>query len=132
MRHLLIGSIGTLLLAVLTLILLGAIAEESAWRVSAALTGVWALAGSTKAMTEELRAYFAAPPGKGVLIATVGEGSAADKAGLRAGDVLVAVDGTPVGRPGDVMREIVPAPTGASVSLATLRERGKRGPGGAR
>ena len=61
MRHLLIGSIGTLLLAVLTLILLAAIAEESAWRVSAGLTGVWALAGSTKAMTEELRGEHSLP-----------------------------------------------------------------------
>jgi hypothetical protein len=61
MRHLLIGSIGTLLLAVLTLILVAAMAEESAWRLSAALTGVWALAGSTKAMTEELRGEHSLP-----------------------------------------------------------------------
>ncbi|MEE2847084.1 MAG: hypothetical protein VX956_11450 [Gemmatimonadota bacterium] len=61
MRHLLIGSIGTLLLSIITLILLAALSEEVAWRISAALLAIYALSGSTKAMTEELRGEHSLP-----------------------------------------------------------------------
>ena len=53
-------------------------------------------------LTEELREYFAAPPGQGVLIASVAKGGPSARARLRAGDVLVAVDGTPVAAPGNL------------------------------
>lgn len=93
------------------------------WLFPALRTGAVARLGvSLQPLTAELREYFAAPPGQGVLVASVSGGSAAAHAGLRAGDVIVAVDGSPVGAPGDVMREIVPAPAGASVDLAMLRE----------
>jgi len=98
----------------------GGIAE---WALPIIGSGASARLGVTlQPLTEELREYFAAPPGLGVLIASVAEGSAAADAHLRAGDVLVAIDGTPVAAPGDVMREIFPAPTEATVELALLRE----------
>jgi predicted metalloprotease with PDZ domain len=44
-------------------------------------------------LTPQLAQYFGVKQGKGVLIAEVTKGGAADKAGLKAGDVIVQVDG---------------------------------------
>jgi serine protease Do len=43
-------------------------------------------------LTEQLADYFGVKQGKGVLVAEVEKGSAAEKAGLRAGDCIVRVD----------------------------------------
>jgi C-terminal processing protease CtpA/Prc len=47
-------------------------------------------------LTPQLAAYFGVKQGKGVLVREVVVGSAAEKAGLKAGDVIVAVDGKEV------------------------------------
>jgi len=47
-------------------------------------------------LTPQLAQYFGVKQGKGVLIAEVTKGGAADKAGLKAGDVIVGLDGKPV------------------------------------
>ncbi|MFZ0961150.1 MAG: PDZ domain-containing protein [Terriglobia bacterium] len=47
-------------------------------------------------LTPQLAQYFGVTGGKGVLIAEVTKGGAADKAGLKAGDVIVWVNGNPV------------------------------------
>jgi serine protease Do len=57
-------------------------------------------------MTDELREYFGVERGTGVLVSAVSKGSAAERAGLRAGDVLVSVDGQPVAQTGDVARAL--------------------------
>jgi len=44
-------------------------------------------------LTPQLAEYFGVKQGKGVLISEVTKGGAADKAGLKAGDVIVQVDG---------------------------------------
>ncbi len=48
-------------------------------------------------LTSQLADYFGVKQGKGVLVAEVTQGGAADKAGLKAGDVIVQVDGKPIG-----------------------------------
>jgi S1-C subfamily serine protease len=53
-------------------------------------------------LTDQLREYFGVPAGEGALVATVRDESPAAKAGLRAGDVIVAVGGETVGDPRDV------------------------------
>lgn len=55
-------------------------------------------------MTDDLRDYFGVERGKGVLVSAVTKGSPAAAAGIRAGDVLVAVDGETVTRSGDISR----------------------------
>lgn len=50
----------------------------------------------TSELTKQLGQYFGIPDGKGVLITSVVEDSAAAKAGLQAGDVLVSLDGETV------------------------------------
>ena len=52
---------------------------------------------SADELTPQLAQYFGVKQGKGVLIAEVTKGGAADKAGLKAGDVIVQVDGKPIG-----------------------------------
>ncbi len=56
-------------------------------------------------MTDQLRSYFGVSSG-GVLVASVNKDSAADKAGLKAGDVITAVDGKAVRTPSDFSREM--------------------------
>jgi serine protease Do len=48
-------------------------------------------------LTSQLAQYFGVKQGKGVLVREVMVGSAAEKAGLKAGDVIVQVDGQAVG-----------------------------------
>jgi len=47
-------------------------------------------------LTPQLAQYFGVKQGKGVLVSEVTTGGAADKAGLKAGDVIVQVDGKPI------------------------------------
>lgn len=57
-------------------------------------------------MTDDLRRYFGVESGKGVLVSAVAPGSPAESAGLRAGDVIVSVDGQPVAQSGDISRAL--------------------------
>ena len=51
---------------------------------------------SADELTPQLAEYFGVKQGKGILVREVVVGSAAEKAGLKAGDVIVAVDGKEV------------------------------------
>ncbi len=57
-------------------------------------------------ITEELAESFGLPGTEGSLIAGVVRGSPADKAGIRPGDVLLSIDGKPVGDP-QVMLDLI-------------------------
>lgn len=50
----------------------------------------------TEDISGQLGAYFGVPGGEGILVEEVLPGSAAEKAGLKAGDVIIKVDGEPV------------------------------------
>jgi serine protease Do len=79
---------------------------------------------STQTLTKQLADYFGARDG-GVLITSVAENSPAAKAGLKAGDVITAVDGEKVDSTGDVSRVINKKQEG-EVSLTILRDRNTR------
>jgi S1-C subfamily serine protease len=57
----------------------------------------------------------------GVIVASVAKGSPAQKAGLREGDVIVALDGKPVAGVDDLHRLLTDARVGASSALTILR-----------
>ena len=57
-------------------------------------------------LNEQLAEYFQVPAGSGVLITSVVEDSPAEKAGLKAGDVVLSVDGKDIDGPGDLRRAI--------------------------
>lgn len=59
---------------------------------------------------------------QGALITQVVEGSAADKAGLRAGDVITAVNGTPVKSAAELRNRIGMMRVGENVDIAYLRD----------
>jgi membrane-associated protease RseP (regulator of RpoE activity) len=60
---------------------------------------------STQTLTKQLADYFGVTDG-GLLITSVNENSPAAKAGLKAGDVITAVDGEKVSSSGDIVRAI--------------------------
>lgn len=78
---------------------------------------------STQPLTKQLAEYFGVS--EGLLITSVNENSPAAKAGLKAGDVITAVDGEKVDSPGDVSR-IINKKEDGSVSLTIVRDRSAR------
>src|SRR6266511_5590754 len=59
---------------------------------------------------------------RGVLIRQVVAGQPADQAGMKANDVIMAVDGAPVEEPRDLQRIIASTPVGKIVKLSVMRE----------
>ena len=62
---------------------------------------------------------------EGILVTSVNDNSPAAKAGLKAGDVITAVDGEKVSSPGDISRAIGKKQDGA-VTLTVVRDRNTR------
>ena len=69
----------------------------------------------------QLGSYFGAPDGEGILVREVQSGSAADKAGLKAGDVLVKFDGGRLRSIGDLREKLSQIHEEKSVKLGVLR-----------
>ncbi|MCS6885583.1 MAG: PDZ domain-containing protein [Acidobacteriota bacterium] len=79
--------------------------KNTAW-YGTLLTGKGRLGISLQDLTDQLREYFGVEKETGVLIASVAEDSAAAKAGLRAGDVIVSINNVKVSDVEDVLREV--------------------------
>src|SRR6202140_3212110 len=62
----------------------------------------------------------------GVVIMNVEPGSPAEKAGLKGGDVITSVNGTPVKSGNDLVNPIAAAPIGSKVKLTYVRDRGQK------
>jgi PDZ domain-containing protein len=73
-------------------------------------------------MTEELREYFKAPRGRGVLVSRVEEDTPAGKAGLRAGDVIISVDGKGIASRGDIGAALADKEPGDTVVVKIVRD----------
>jgi len=71
-------------------------------------------------LSDQLGAYFGAEDGHGALVARVEKGSAAEKGGLEAGDVIVQVAGKDVEDPSDVIDAVHQADAG-SLKITVLR-----------
>ena len=78
---------------------------------------------STMPLTKQLADYFGVTDG--VLITSVSEDSPAAKAGLRAGDVVTAIDGEKVDSPGDISR-IVNTKKEGDVTLTVIRNKSQQ------
>ena len=76
-------------------------------------------------LTEQLGAYFGVENGEGVLITEVFEDSPAEEAGLKAGDVIVSVDGKAVAEMGELQEIISEKNEGDEVTLGFLRKGNK-------
>jgi len=73
-------------------------------------------------LTPQLGAYFGAPDAGGVLVREVRAGTPAEKAGLKAGDVIVKVDDKPVHSLGDLRAQLREKSAEKSVTLGILRK----------
>lgn len=76
-------------------------------------------------LTPELMKNFNVKDKEGALISQVYEGSPAEKAGLKTGDILVQIDGKKIKDSQDVVREVLKRPVGQKVFLEIIRD-GKR------
>jgi serine protease Do len=80
---------------------------------------------STMQLTKQLADYFGIADGQGVLVTSVAEDSPAAKAGIKAGDVITAIDGEKVDGAGDVARGINKKKEG-DVTLTVIRKGNQR------
>jgi serine protease Do len=80
---------------------------------------------STMSLTKQLADYFGIADGKGALVTSVSEDGPAAKAGVKAGDVITAVDGEAVDSPGDISRVINRKKEG-DVTLTIVRNKSQQ------
>ena len=80
---------------------------------------------STMQLNAQLGEYFGVTGGKGVLVTSVTEDGPAAKAGVKAGDVITAIDGEAVDSPGDISRVINRKKEG-DVTLTVIRNRSQQ------
>ena len=76
---------------------------------------------SVSGLSDQLAEYFGAK--NGVLVNGVTENSAAAKAGIKAGDVIVSVNGSDVERAGDIGRHLQKLQPGDEFTVQVLRDR---------
>lgn len=80
---------------------------------------------STTQLTKQLAEFFGVADGKGVLVTSVGDDSPAAKAGIRAGDIITAVDGEKLEDGGDLTRALGKKKEG-DVTLTIVRDKNQR------
>ncbi len=80
---------------------------------------------STMELTKQLADYFGVTSGKGVLVTSVTDDGPAAKAGVRAGDVITAIEGEEVDSPGDLSRVINRKKEG-DVTLTIIRNKSQQ------
>jgi serine protease Do len=80
---------------------------------------------STMSLNKQLADYFGIAGGKGVLVTSVTEDGPAAKVGVKAGDVITAIDGEAVESPGDLSRVINRKKEG-SVTLTVIRNKSQQ------
>ena len=76
-------------------------------------------------LTKQLADYFGIANGKGALVTAVTDDGPAAKAGVKAGDVITAVDGEAVDSPGDISRVINRKKEG-DVTLTIIRNKSQQ------
>jgi len=77
------------------------------------------LGATVTPLSDQLAEYFGVK--QGVLVTEVTAGSAADMAGIKAGDVITTVRGQTIASSGDVVRELREADSGGSVEIRVTR-----------
>src|SRR2546423_2760729 len=71
----------------------------------------------------QLGAYFGAPDGEGILVRSVNPGSPAEKAGVKAGDVITSINGERIRTVGDLREKLGAKPDEKQAKLSVLRNK---------
>ncbi len=76
-------------------------------------------------LSGQLGAFFGAPEGEGILVRDVGSGSVAEKAGLKAGDVIISLNGERIRSVGDLRAKLASGDSdkATTVKLGVLRNK---------
>jgi serine protease Do len=74
-------------------------------------------------LTVDLAKQFGVEGKGGALVSGVLPGGPAEKAGVKAGDVIVALDGRPIKEHRDLMRVLMEKPVGAKLAMGLVRDR---------
>jgi serine protease Do len=77
---------------------------------------------AVRPVTPDVAETAGLPEARGAFVESVVEGSPADRAGVRKGDVIVAVNDQPVSAPPDLTRRIASTAPGTRVELSLLRK----------
>lgn len=77
-------------------------------------------------LTPELAEYYGIDEQEGVLVTQTYEGDPADKAGIREGDVIVAVNGQPIASSRELSLTVADAGVGTTMSITLLRDGRKK------
>lgn len=97
------------------------VAMTAGWRRLALAAMTWLVASSALAQTWGFAVRdLPAPPG--VEITAVGNGTPAERAGLREGDLILRLDGTPIAGAREFVRKLASLPAGTVVALAASRQ----------
>jgi len=73
-------------------------------------------------LTPEIAEYYGIKEKKGVLVAQVFEGDPADKAGIKAKDIIIEVDGKSINSSRELTATIAAIPVGKSIPITLLRD----------
>jgi len=77
----------------------------------------------TESLTRQLGEYFGVKDGEGVLVRSVEKGSAAEKAGLKAGDVIIKADNEKLTDRSDLSHILRSHRTGGKMTLVVMRDK---------
>lgn len=108
-------------------VVIGRLKTRMAWAVTPQLPRVRIFGSQTlglrlSELNEQLGEYFGAPNNEGVLVEEVEKGSAGEKAGFKAGDVIVRVGKRSVDDLDDITREMRKYDEGDKVEFEVLRK----------
>ena len=74
-------------------------------------------------LSGQLGSYFGAPDGEGILVRNVNSNSPAEKAGLKAGDVITAMNGERIRTTGELREKLGAVEAGKTAKLDVLRNK---------
>jgi len=93
------------------------------WNGGMLLAGKPRLGIDAEDLTGQLGAYFGVPEGEGILIRNVNADSPAEKAGVKAGDVITTFNSERIRTAGELREKLAGIESGKSVTLGLLRNK---------
>ncbi len=82
-----------------------------------------ALGAQTESLTRQLGEYFGVKDGEGILVRSVEKGGAAEKAGLKAGDVIIKADDEKLNDRSDLSHILRNHRSGGKLNLVVMRDK---------